>query len=332
MPTQQVVQDVGEGRRLLPSARTKKRAKRSRLFREFLVDLLYAGPQYALYIGLLVVPFVVALPIVFTDQIDFLDRDIDVVGMRNIVSLFQEPMRDIFFATLRRTALFTLVNYIMVFAFGFLLALAMYELSSKFKGAFFTIIYMPWMVSGVGIGLLMIMLFTRDTGTANLAIQALGLGKNTFDVRGEAASVFGLPVIYGWKTAGFNMALFLGGLLSIPRETIESAKMDGANYVKRVAYVYIPQMRPSIIIATIFALIGGFGIFDELVGLGGLAGNTDARFLSILIYELGFATSQNFGAKTGTLAQGIAVSLVVFLPLVSVAFYLNKLQKKMQYH
>jgi ABC-type sugar transport system permease subunit len=304
----------------------------SRSQRDNLVDLAYAAPQYILYLALLVLPFLIALPIVFSDRLDFLDRNLDYVGLANFTSLFEKPMVDLFVPALWRTALFTVTAYFTVFLFGFLLALAMYELTSRLKGMFFTVIYMPWMVSGISIGLIMVMLFSHDTGTANLAVEALGLGRNVFDAKTETAVVFALPFIYGWKTAGFNMALFLGGLLAIPPETIESSKLDGANYLQRVIHVYIPQMVPSIIIATIFSLINGFGLFDELVGLGGLSGNSNARFLSILIYELGFAGAQNYGAKVGTLAQGITVSLVVFVPLVVIAYFLNRLQRRLQYH
>lgn len=306
--------------------------KLSRETRQSLIDWLYAAPQYILYLGLQILPFVIAIPIIFTDQVDFLDQDIDFVGFQNVWSLFQEPLSDQFYPALRRTVLFTLVNYTMVFIYGFLLALAMYELVSRLKGVFFTIIYMPWMVSGIGIGLMMTMFFATDTGTANLAMSELGLGRNIVDVKSEAAAIFALPFIYGWKAAGFNMALFLGGLLAIPNETIESAKIDGANYIRRVIYIYIPQIVPSIIIASIFSLINSFGIFDELVGLGALGGNSSAQFMSIFIYELGFGSSGMGGLKIGTLAQGITASLVVFLPLVVIAFYLNRLQRKLQYN
>lgn len=305
---------------------------RTRNGRQLLIDLIYVTPQYVIYLGLQILPFLIALPIIFTDQVDFLDQDIDFIGTANIESVFQAPLNERFYEALRRTTIFAIMNYLMVFVFGFVLALMMYELTSKLKGAFFTIIYLPWMVSGIGIGLIMTMLFSTDTGSVNVILEELGFGRNLLDVKTEATATYYLPIMYGWKTAGFNMALFLGGLLAIPSETIESARMDGANYIQRVIYIYIPQIIPSIIIASIFAMVNSFGIFDELVGLGALAGNANAEFLSTFIYQLGFGSSTVGGAKVGTLAQGITVSLVVFVPLVVVAFYLNRLQKKMQYH
>lgn len=324
--------EVEKNSRTASQKAVRRRLSNRRNRRETLIDLIYVAPQYILYLGLQILPFAIALPIIFTDQVDFLDQDVDWVGFDNIAALFRAPLDERLYEALRRTVIFTIINYLMVFLFGFLLALAMFELVSKLKGAFFTIIYMPWMLSGVGVGLIMVMLFSTDTGSFNLILTEMGFGTNAFDAKSETTALLVLPFMYGWKTAGFNMALFLGGLLAIPSETIESARMDGARYWQRVWYIYLPQIIPSIIIATIFSIINSFGIFDELVGLGALAGNPNAEFMSIFIYQLGFGSATVGGAKIGTLAQGITASLVIFLPLVFFAFWLNRLQKKMAYH
>lgn len=323
---------MATGNRTVPAEDARKRAASARSRRELRTDLLYIAPQYIIYVGLQLLPFAIALPIIFTDQVDFLDQDIDWVGFDNIASLFQAPLDERLLGALRRTVIFSVINYAMVFLFGFLLALAMFELVSRLKGVFFTIIYMPWMLSGIGVGLIMLMLFSTDTGSFNLILAEMGFGTNAFDAKSEGTALYVLPFMYGWKAAGFNMALFLGGLLSIPTETIESARMDGARYWQRVWYIYLPQIVPSIIIATIFSIINSFGIFDELVGIGALSGNANAEFMSIFIYQLGFGSAAVGGTKIGTLAQGITASLVIFLPLVFIAFWLNRLQKKLSYH
>lgn len=304
----------------------RRRRWRTRRWRETAADLAFVLPQYLLYITLTLLPFAIALPILFTDQADFVDTSVRYVGLDNVRALFQPPLDERFLAAVRRTLIFTVGNYVMVFAFGFLLALALFELKSRLVGLFFTVIYVPWMMSGIGVGLLLLMLFSPDTGTINLALEAMGLGRNLINIKDEWTMLMVLPVIFGWKTAGFNMAIFLGGLLTIPPETIEAAKLDGARYFQRVLHVYIPQIVPAIVMATVFCLIGSFGIFDELVGLGALYGNPNAEFLSILIYKLGFSSGRD-----GTLAQGITASLVVFFPLLLAAFALNRWQKRRDY-
>ncbi len=130
-----------------------------------------------------------------------------------------------------------------------------------------------------------------------------------------------LPVLVGWKAAGFNLAIFLAGLLSIPRETVEAAIVDGASYWQRLIYVYFPQMVPSFIIATIYALLGSFKIFDELVAMGGLYQNKAATFLSIVFFKYGFGQNK--------LALAMTLTVQTFLPLMLIAILLQQLQRRL---
>lgn len=130
--------------------------------------------------------------------------------------------------------------------------------------------------------------------------------------------------LIGWKYAGFNVALFLSGLLGIPHKTIEAATVDGASYWQRLWRVYFPQMMPSfIIITTIFCMIGSFGVFEELIPLGALSSNNEARLLSVIFFNYAFRSSR--------LALGLVLTLETFLPLVVVALSLQRLQRRLPY-
>jgi ABC-type sugar transport system permease subunit len=209
----------------------------------------------------------------------------------------------------------------MVFIFGLSLALLMYEVG--FRGGFFTVIYLPMMLSGLAIGFIATMLFSRSTGTVNLLLLELGLIDKPFDIKAASGIAFILPLLTGWRYAGFNMAIFLAGLLTIPTETIEAAIVDGASYLQRLIYIYFPQMIGSFIIATIFCLIGSFNIFDELVALGALYGNREAMFLSIVFFTYGF--------QRGRLAVGLAMALQLGIPLFIIGVLLQRIQRRFQY-
>jgi ABC-type sugar transport system permease subunit len=127
----------------------------------------------------------------------------------------------------------------------------------------------------------------------------------------------------GWRHAGYNMALFLTGLLSISRETIEAAIVDGATYWQRLTRVYFPQMIPSFIIATVFCLTGSFQVFDMLVALGGMVGNKAAEFVSIVFFLHAFQRNR--------MALGLAMSLETFLPLAVIGVSLQRLQRRLAY-
>ncbi len=203
---------------------------------------------------------------------------------------------------------------------GMSLALLMYEIG--FKGGFFTVIYLPMTVSALAIGFMALMLFSRSSGTVNLLLLQLGWIQKPLDIRQGSGTALLLPLVIGWQYAGFNMAIFLSGLLSIPRETIEAAIVDGASYLQRLRRVYFPQMIPSFIIATIMCLIGSFGIFDHLVALGALTGNPEVQFLAVYIFTQGFARSR--------MALGMALALETGVPLAIAGILLQRLQARLR--
>jgi len=168
-----------------------------------------------------------------------------------------------------------------------------------------------------------VMLFARETGTANLLLLKLGVLEEPIDIYSAEGTAFILPLLVGWRYAGYNMAIFLSGLLAIPKETIESSVVDGATYLQRLFKIYFPQMWPSFILATTMCLIGSFAVFDELVAMGALYVNPEAKLLSILFFTYGFQVER--------LAMGMTLALQTFFPLMLLGIALQRLQRRLQY-
>jgi len=290
--------------------------------RRILEDWAFIFPQFFIFILLTIVPLIVAIPILFTDMSQFNDPEINQVGWRNFTAVFTDRgVQEDYLPALQRTIIFVILNYTTVYIFGLALALLMYEIG--FRGGFFTVIYLPLMVSGLAVGYMAAMLFAKETGSANLLLMKLGLLKEPINIYTATGTAFLLPLMVGWRYAGYNMAIFLSGLLSIPKETIESAVVDGASYWQRLTRIYFPQMWPSFILATTMCLIGSWAVFDELVALGALYVNPNAKLLSILFFTYGFQIER--------LAMGMTLALETFLPLVLVGVGLQRLQRKLQY-
>lgn len=289
--------------------------------RRILSDWLFILPQFILFVGLTLVPFFIALPVLFTDRSTFVDPDVAYIGAENFTRLFEdETIAREYWPVFWRTVRFAVVNYVMAFAFGLPLALLMYEVG--FNGGFFTIIYLPWMISGLALGYMATMLFSRTTGSANLLLMEMGVLNSAIDIKEPGMTGTLLPLLVGWRSAGFNMAVLLAGLLAIPRDTIEASTVDGASYWQRLRFVYIPQMWPSIIIVSIFSIMQSFNLFDELVALGGLEQNPEATFLSILFV--------NYGFRLDRLALGLTLTLQTFIPLLVIGVFLQLLQRRLQ--
>ena len=283
---------------------------------------LFLTPQLVLYLTLTILPVFIGLPVIFTDKLNFTDQDWDYVGFDNFREVVEDDtLRERYLAALGRTTRFTIFNYLMVYVFGLTLALLMYEVG--FRGGFFTAIYLPYMLSGLALGFMAVMLFSESSGTINLILRQLNWIDNPINIKEPSGTTVVLPILVGWRYAGFYLAIFLAGLLSIPNDTIEAAIVDGATYIQRLIWVYVPQMVPSFIIATIFALLNSFNVFDELVALGGLYQNSAAEFISIVIFNFGFGSNR--------LAMGMTLAIITFIPLVLIAYGLQRLQQRLRY-
>ncbi len=302
----------------LPVKRKMSKLERTRV----LGDWAFILPQLIIFVLLTIVPFFVAIPILFTDMSQFNDPQINPVGFRNFTALFtNSSVQADYFPALRRTIIFVVLNYTTVYIFGLSLALLMYEVG--FRGGFFTVVYLPLMVSGLAVGYMAVMLFAKETGTANLLLMEGNLLKTPLNIYSAEGTAFLLPLLVGWRYAGYNMAIFLSGLLGIPKETIEASVVDGASYWQRLWRVYFPQMWPSFILATTMCLIGSFAVFDELVAMGALYVNPEAKLLSILFFTYGFQVER--------LAPGMTLAVETFLPLVILGVALQRLQRRLQY-
>lgn len=301
---------------------TVSRRNRSLEQRRIRQDWLLLAPQLILYIGLTLLPFIVAAPVLFTDRLHFQDTGVDFVGLANFTRLFTDPnIAKEYWPALQRTLTFVALNYLMVYVFGLSFALLIYEVG--FSSWFFTIVYLPMMASGLATGYIAVMLFSQSTGTVNLMLREWFGITSGIDIQLPAGTTVLMPIMIGWKYAGFNVAIFLSGLLGIPTDTIEASRVDGTSYVQRLFRVYFPQMIPSFIIATIFCLIGSFGVFEELIPLGALSSNSEAKLLSIMFFTYAFQSQR--------LALGLVLTLQTFLPLVVLALVLQRLQRRLQY-
>lgn len=305
-----------------PKRAKEIRRKMSKLERrQMWGDWAFIAPQLVIFVFLTIVPLIIAVPILFTDKSQFNDPTINQVGWSNFTAVFTDPsVQADYIPAFRRTIIFVALNYATVYIFGLSLALLLYEVG--FRGGFFTVVYLPLMISGLAVGYIAVMMFAQETGTGNFVLQEIGIIEKPLNIYSAAGTTIILPLMVGWRYAGYNMAIFLSGLLAIPEETIESSVVDGANYFQRLVRIYFPQMWPSFILATTMCLIGSFAVFDELIAMGATYVNPNAKFLSILFFTYGFQIER--------LAMGMTLAIETFFPLVLLGVALQRLQRRVQ--
>jgi multiple sugar transport system permease protein len=108
--------------------------------------------------------------------------------------------------------------------------------------------------------------------------------------------------------------LLLAGLVTIPNELYEAARVDGASAWQRFVKITLPLMKPAILVAVLFRTLEASRVFDSIFIMTRGAQNTES------VSILGF----NQLINRLNLWLGSAVSVLIFLGVVLIAFVFIK--------
>ncbi len=161
-------------------------------------------------------------------------------------------------------------------------------------------------------GLLIQFSFDKDLGVVNLFLKILGLGfiARSWIIYPDTA-LFSLILGSVWLWTGFTVTMYSAGLASIPKEVIEAAIVDGADFKTILFKIIIPLLRPVTITVVAMTILWDLKIFDIVYAStqGGPGGAS--MVLALLMYEF-FARLQDY-----SLSATVAVILtLVTLPVV----------------
>jgi N-acetylglucosamine transport system permease protein len=164
-------------------------------------------------------------------------------------------------------------------------------------------------------------IYHPTVGMLNGALEVLGLRQLTnFPWLGDARTVFGsLLAVVIWQSVGFYMVLFVAGMLSIPADYYDAAKIDGAGAWTTFWRVTVPLLWDNIRTALVFIAIAAMDLFAIVTvmtnGTGGPSRAADV--VPTYLYSTAFSDGQ-FGYAT---AMGLVLLvLVLILALLSLRF------------
>jgi len=228
------------------------------------------------------------------------------VGLNNYLVILTDPVWWNDFAT---TFAITVVTVAVELVLGFGFAFVMLRIV-RGRGPVRTAILIPYGIITVVSACIWRYAFAIDSGFVN---QWLGLGDfNWFGDRWSAIFVICLSEI--WKTTPFISLLLLAGLVQVPEEMQEAAKVDGATAWQRLWKITLPSMKAAIMVALLFRTLDAWRIFDNPFVMTGGANNTET--ISFLAYR------QNVSLVN--LGMGSAVSVLLFLTVVAIAWIFVK--------
>lgn len=224
---------------------------------------------------------------VFLPFLDVMERSLrtavtgEFMGLKNYRVIFHNQA---FMLAVHNTIRFTLVCIPLLVLAGLLVAFPLSNL--KDAGLIKSVYLFPLAMPTATIVLVWKMVFYRQ-GFLNLLLTRIGeitgwWGPVMKDYLGTGASFWVLVASYLWKNTGYTVVLWLAGILAIPNELIEAARVDGAGRLKCIRYIILPNLKGSFYTIVILSFLNSFKIYREAYLVAGSYPQEDIYLLQHL--------------------------------------------------
>lgn len=222
----------------------------------------------------------------------------------------------------RNTLAMSSLNLIAINLFPLLLALMINEVSSRiFKRTIQTLTYLPHFVSFVVVSNIFLELLGTN-GPVNELLRNMGVVETAFKFW-QQPSLFWLLATFVrvWKEVGWGAIIYLATLAGIDQVQYEAASIDGCGRIRRIFYITLPNLLPTVMILWITNMSGLFSAsFDASYMLGNATTANVAEVIETYIYKMGLSM--------GMYSYSTAVSLIQTVLGFALVWLTNKLAQK----
>ena len=260
--------------------------------------LMFAGLSTRAFAAVVIIPFLYGIYLTLTSW-DGVSKSKPFVGFANYASTFADGA---FWQALGRTLGYTVIAVVLVNVVAFLLA---YLVTSGVKGqnffraGFFT----PNLIGGIVLGYVWKFVFNRAFVTlgTSLSIGAL----STSWLATTSGAMLCLVIVSVWQYAGYMMLIYVAGFMSVSKDLVEAAEVDGCTGTQAIMNVTIPLMVSSFVQCLFLTLTRCFMVYDVNLSLTNGEPFGSSIMAAMHVYNQAF-TYKNYGT-------GQAEALILFL-------------------
>ena len=276
---------------------------------------LFVLPFAALTAVFGVWPILLSIQVSFTASASALQPSPQWVGLANYAAILADP---VFIASLGRTLVYTALAVASTIALSLLYALLLDSaLIGRGRTLFKVAIFLPVVTPDIAGYVVWRWLYDQSFGALNVALAALGLpafaGLASVDTALIAVLVAEL-----WHHVGFYVVIFLANLALCDRGIAEAAEIDGADAWQKFWHVVLPQLRPALLVNTVYALIQYLKTFTVVAVMTKGGPNDATNFVSYYAYQL---------FDQGRYGEATAMASVLFAIVIVLALAMMRLQQ-----
>ena len=271
-----------------------------------LTPYLLVAPPVLLLAALVIYPLVYNVVLSLRNY-----RTGEFVGLHNFARAFDDPL---FFASLRATGVYVSWALTVEILLRLTLALLVHRTirSGWARTLIYVLFFIPMVTPPVVAGVIARLMYSPNYGVINVALAKLGLIDTEILWLSEpGTAMFAVLSVDVWQWMPFVFLVCFAGLQSVPIDTVEAARVDGAGGWRLFRHVELPYLRSLLMLVVVFRFTDTFRVFDHVQVLTGGGPGASTEFLSLYLYRIAF--------KFFNLSYAAALSLFV-LAVASVAF------------
>lgn len=264
---------------------------------------LFVLPAFILFTALVFIPLIWSFTYSFFSGQPGLRFEF--TGIDNYIRLFSDK-------TLRTALMNNLVYVVAVgglqIVLGFLIAMLINYGVKKYRNLVRSLLFIPVVLPGVAVAQMFLKMYaiTPQYGLFNAILSSLGLDSLVTAWTGDpSTAMLSVIIMDVWKAAGMYILIFYSGIIELPEDSVEAARIDGANTFQIITRIQIPQLKPVFQMALIICVTACFKVYDSVVALTNGGPGTVTMMPSIYMYNTAFNYSE-FG-------YGSTISIVILL-------------------
>ena len=273
---------------------------------------LFLGPSTAIFLLVIIIPFVISIYYSFTDW-NGVSSDISLVGLKNYITIFSGKSN--FLSSFKFTFIVAFFNVLIMNVLGIVMA-ALLTAKIPFRSAFRVVFYLPNIIGGLILGFVWQFIFLSGLPAIG---EALGTSALTGWLGHANTATAAIIIVSVWQGMGYIMVIMIAALTGVSTEVVESAKIDGATPIQTFFKVKLPLCMPYITLCLFWTISQAFKMFDLNYSLtkGGPYGSTTS--LALNIYNDAFSNN-----KYGLATAESLVFFVIILAITSIQMYFSR--------
>lgn len=276
--------------------------------------ICFAGPALVFFFAIIGAAFISGVQLSFTDW-NGLSDSYGYVGLKNYMDAFRDAE---FLSSLLKTFRYVILVVVITNIVALFIAYGLtrgIKAQSIYRIGFFT----PNLIGGVVLGLIWKFVFSTALPTIG---EHLHIGFLEHNLLSQPGSAFAsLVLVAVWQLAGYLMLIYMAGIVGLPKDVLEAAKLDGATGIRELRYIILPLIMPSVTICGFMSIKNAFMAYDVNMSLTNGGPYETTKLVAMQVYERAF-TSQQYGV--GQAEALILFAIVAVITLLQVGFSKSK--------